>query len=255
MNKQLMHIIRFFLGGYIIFIGIRLLIQVTDQDPSNRILLSAIATILSLAGAVSVIYSGRKLWFLLKPEGSSVKDTEEDSEDSAARKRAAAKRKGMNPMVDISDPLRSKEKEGSAGEKEDTLQQEQTGQHEQSERQKKNGHHGQNERQDRTGQHEQPAEHRADGDNEADAGTDDQQNGAEYVRQTADRKHSMRLDSVEREEELEREEKQESKAKQEGKAKSESKAEQDTEEDSGLEDDDETDAEIIEELETDYEEM
>ena len=243
MNKQLMHIIRFFLGGYIIFIGIRLLIQVTDQDPSNRILLSAIATILSLAGAVSVIYSGRKLWFLLKPEDNSVKDTEEDSEDSAARKRAAAKRKGMNPMVDISDPLRSKEKEGSAGEKEDTLQQEQTGQHEQSERQKKNGHHGQDERQDRTGQREQPAEHRADGDNEADAGTDDQQNGAEYVRQTADRKHSMRLDSVEREE------------KQESKAKSESKDEQDTEEDSGLEDDDETDAEIIEELETDYEEM
>lgn len=225
MNKQLMHIIRFFLGGYIIFIGIRLLIQVTDQDPSNRILLSAIATILSLAGAVSMIYSGRKLWLLLKPEDNSVKDTEEGSEDSVARERAAAKRRGMNPMVDISDPLRSKEKEGSAGEKEDTLQQEQTG------------------------QREQPAEHRADSNNEADAGTDDQQDGAEYVRQTADRKHSMRLDSVEREEELEREEKQESKA------EPESEDEPDTEEDSGLEDDDETDAEIIEELETDYEEM
>lgn len=249
MNKQLMHIIRIFLGGYIIFIGIRLLIQVMDQDPSNRILLSAIATILSLAGAVSMIYSGRKLWLLLKPEDNSVKDTEEGSEDSVARERAAAKRRGMNPMVDISDPLRSKEKEGSAGEKEDTLQQEQTGQHEQSEHQKKNGHHGQNERQERTGQREQLAEHRADSNNEADAGTDDQQDGAEYVRQTADRKHSMRLDSVEREEELEREEKQESKA------EPESEDEPDTEEDSGLEDDDETDAEIIEELETDYEEM
>lgn len=237
MNKQLMHIIRFFLGGYIIFIGIRLLIQVTDQDPSNRILLSAIATILSLAGAVSVIYSGRKLWLVLKPEDNSAKDTEEDSGDSAAGKRAEAKRKGMNPMVDVSDPLRSEEKGSSSGEKEDTLQQERIGQHEESEHRKKNGYHGQSERQERTVRQEQPAEHKADSDNEADAVTDDQQDDTEYGKQTADRRHSMQSDSAE------------------GEAEMESEDEPDAEEDSGLEDDDETDAEMLEELETDYEEM
>lgn len=102
MNKQLMHILRILLGGYIIFVGIRLLIQVTDQDPSNRILLSAFATVLTLAGAVSVIYSGRKLWSMLKPEEDVVEESGDRTADEAERKRAAEKRKGMPAMVDIS---------------------------------------------------------------------------------------------------------------------------------------------------------
>src|SRR5699024_1320378 len=102
MNKQLMHILRILLGGYIIFVGIRLLIQVTDQDPSNRILLSAFATVLTLAGAVSVIYSGRKLWSMLKPEEDVVEESGDRTADEAERKRAAEKRKGRPAMVDIS---------------------------------------------------------------------------------------------------------------------------------------------------------
>ena len=102
MNKQLMHILRILLGGYIIFVGIRLLIQVTDQDPSNRILLSAFATVLTLAGAVSVIYSGRKLWSMLKPEEDVVEESGDRTADEAERKRAAGKRKGRPAMVDIS---------------------------------------------------------------------------------------------------------------------------------------------------------
>ncbi len=102
MNKQLMHILRILLGGYIIFVGIRLLIQVTDQDPSNRILLSAFATVLTLAGAVSVIYSGRKLWSMLKPEEDVVEESGDRIADEAERKRAAEKRKGRPAMVDIS---------------------------------------------------------------------------------------------------------------------------------------------------------
>lgn len=104
MNKQLMHILRILLGGYIIFVGIRLLIQVTDQDPSNRILLSAFATVLTLAGAVSVIYSGRKLWSMLKPEEDVVEESGDRTADEAERKRAAEKRKGRPAMVDISVP-------------------------------------------------------------------------------------------------------------------------------------------------------
>lgn len=104
MNKQLMHILRILLGGYIIFVGIRLLIQVTDQDPSNRILLSAFATVLTLAGAVSVIYSGRNLWSMLKPEEDVVEESGDRTADEAERKRAAEKRKGMPAMVDISAP-------------------------------------------------------------------------------------------------------------------------------------------------------
>lgn len=102
MNKQLMHILRILLGGYIIFVGIRLLIQVTDQDPSNRILLSAFATVLTLAGAVSVIYSGRKLWSMLKPEEDVVEESGDRIADEAERKRAAEKRKERPAMVDIS---------------------------------------------------------------------------------------------------------------------------------------------------------
>ena len=93
---------RILLGGYIIFVGIRLLIQVTDQDPSNRILLSAFATVLTLAGAVSVIYSGRKLWSMLKPEEDVVEESGDRTADEAERKRAAEKRKGRPAMVDIS---------------------------------------------------------------------------------------------------------------------------------------------------------
>lgn len=105
MNKQAMNIIRIFLGGYIVFIGICLLAQVTEQNPSNRILLSAVASILVLAGAVSVIYSCRKLWLILHPEEKK-KRKKEGAAAGKRRKRTAARRKRVKPTA-VSSPARS----------------------------------------------------------------------------------------------------------------------------------------------------
>ena len=43
MNKQMMYTIRILLGGFLTFIGIRLLIQITDQRPTNTVPLGLFA--------------------------------------------------------------------------------------------------------------------------------------------------------------------------------------------------------------------
>ena len=106
MNKQMMYIIRIVLGGFLAFIGIRLLIQITDQRPTDTVPLGLFAGAVIIIGAVNALFSFRKLWMMLKAddsaadrEGAQGENKEQQYSETMHRKKAA--------MVNIMDPEHS----------------------------------------------------------------------------------------------------------------------------------------------------
>lgn len=106
MNKQMMYIIRIVLGGFLAFIGIRLLIQITDQRPTDTVPLGLFAGAVIIIGAVNALFSFRKLWMMLKAddsaadrEGAQGENKEQQYSETMHRKKAA--------MVNIMDPENS----------------------------------------------------------------------------------------------------------------------------------------------------
>lgn len=106
MNKQMMYIIRIVLGGFLAFIGIRLLIQITDQRPTDTVPLGLFAGAVIIIGAVDALFSFRKLWMMLKAddsaadrEGAQGENKEQQYSETMHRKKAA--------MVNIMDPENS----------------------------------------------------------------------------------------------------------------------------------------------------
>lgn len=103
MNKQMMYTIRILLGGFLTFIGIRLLIQITDQRPTNTVPLGLFAGVVIIVGAVDALFSFRKLWLMLRPEDSAP-DAGEDGKEYETQEQSAAKRRKKPAMVKITDP-------------------------------------------------------------------------------------------------------------------------------------------------------
>ncbi len=110
MNKQMMYTIRILLGGFLTFIGIRLLIQITDQRPTNTVPLGLFAGVVIIVGAVDALFSFRKLWLMLRPEDSAP-DAGEDGKEYETQEQSAAKRRKKLAMVKITDPKDSDEGE------------------------------------------------------------------------------------------------------------------------------------------------
>ena len=101
-----MYIIRIVLGGFLAFIGIRLLIQITDQRPTDTVPLGLFAGAVIIIGAVNALFSFRKLWMMLKAddsaadrEGAQGENKEQQYSETMHRKKAA--------MVNIMDPENS----------------------------------------------------------------------------------------------------------------------------------------------------
>ena len=113
MNKQMMYTIRILLGGFLTFIGIRLLIQITDQRPTNTVPLGLFAGVVIIVGAVDALFSFRKLWLMLRPEDSAP-DAGEDGKEYETQEQSAAKRRKKPAMVKITDPKNSDEGEEEA---------------------------------------------------------------------------------------------------------------------------------------------
>lgn len=110
MKKQMMYTIRILLGGFLTFIGIRLLIQITDQRPTNTVPLGLFAGVVIIVGAVDALFSFRKLWLMLRPEDSAP-DAGEDGKEYETQEQSAAKRRKKPAMVKITDPKDSDEGE------------------------------------------------------------------------------------------------------------------------------------------------
>lgn len=85
MNKKAAFALRFVLGGYLAFVGVRLIIQMVREKPTNMILMCALSVVFVIVGGGYAIYSLKKLLDIRKEErGTVVSDEPEEDSGSAA---------------------------------------------------------------------------------------------------------------------------------------------------------------------------
>lgn len=82
MNKKTGYAFRVVLGGYLAYLGIRILIQMTNERPNNMVLMSVVAVIFTVIGGVYAIFSLKKVWDLRKEETAG---TDEEAEEEITR--------------------------------------------------------------------------------------------------------------------------------------------------------------------------
>lgn len=80
MNKKAGYALRIVLGVYLAYLGIRMLIQMADERPSNMVFISVMAVIFTVVGTAYAIYSVKKLWDVRKEEGAIAGAAEEETE-------------------------------------------------------------------------------------------------------------------------------------------------------------------------------
>ena len=76
MNNRTGYGLRIVLGGYLAYLGIRMLIQTVNERPANMMFMGAMAVIFSVVGIAYVAYSLKKVWELRKEELKSQGDGE-----------------------------------------------------------------------------------------------------------------------------------------------------------------------------------
>ncbi len=86
MNKKAGYAFPIVLGGYLAYIGIRMLIQMANERPSNMVFMSVMAVIFVAVGSGYAIYSLKKVWDLRKEEMTGTDAAaEEELADTSVR--------------------------------------------------------------------------------------------------------------------------------------------------------------------------
>ena len=95
MNKKAGYAFRIVLGGYLAYLGIRLLLQMVKEKPSNMILMCVVGAIFLIIGGGYAIYCMKKVWDIIKEEkGWGV--SEEQSENKTKASTDSAKIRQVN---------------------------------------------------------------------------------------------------------------------------------------------------------------
>ena len=82
MDKKAGYAFRIVLGGYLAYLGIRILIQMSEERPSNMVFMCVMAVIFTVIGCGYAIYSLKKVWDMRK-EGTAAADSVETEELAA----------------------------------------------------------------------------------------------------------------------------------------------------------------------------
>ena len=75
---------RIVLGGYLAYLGIRMLIQMADERPGNMVFMSVMAVIFIVIGGGYAVYSLKKVWEIRKEEKGMAAVAEEETEPEDA---------------------------------------------------------------------------------------------------------------------------------------------------------------------------
>ena len=121
MDKKGMYIFRVILGGYLGYLGIKLLVQMSQEKPSNMILMSVMGALFVVVGVGYAIFSLKKVLDLRKGEESdespvATEDEEADKEEKTQR-RVNMQTVGTEQLSDDSASL----KEGTDSEAEEQV--------------------------------------------------------------------------------------------------------------------------------------
>ena len=85
MNKKAAYALRLILGAYLAYLGVKLIIQMVQERPTNMILMCALSVVFVIVGGGYAIYSLKKLLDIRKEErGTAVSDEPDEESGSAA---------------------------------------------------------------------------------------------------------------------------------------------------------------------------
>lgn len=89
MNNRTGYGLRIVLGGYLAYLGIRMLIQTVSEKPANMMFMGAMAVLFTVVGIAYVAYSVKKALDLKKAEQEPEPETETAVEEENAEQPAA----------------------------------------------------------------------------------------------------------------------------------------------------------------------
>ena len=89
MNNRTGYGLRIVLGGYLAYLGIRMLIQTVSEKPANMMFMGAMAVLFTVVGIAYVAYSVKKALELKKAEQETEPETETAVEEENAEQPAA----------------------------------------------------------------------------------------------------------------------------------------------------------------------
>ncbi len=95
MNKKVWDMLRIALGGYLIFVGIRILMEVASEQPSNRVFLNVTAVFFIFSGAGYALFYAKKVSGL-KLSGVKMPDVQLPA--FGKKKKASGKEKSKKKM-------------------------------------------------------------------------------------------------------------------------------------------------------------
>ena len=80
MNKKAAYALRLVLGAYLAYLGVKLIIQMVQERPTNMILMCALSVVFVIVGGGYAIYSLKKLLDIRKEERGTAVSDEPDEE-------------------------------------------------------------------------------------------------------------------------------------------------------------------------------
>lgn len=96
MNNKTGYGLRIVLGGYLAYLGIRMLIQTINDRPANMMFMGAMAVLFAVVGIAYAVYSLKKVWEMRKEEMKSPEDDGSESDiyqEEAAEEEAKTEEK------------------------------------------------------------------------------------------------------------------------------------------------------------------
>ena len=89
MNNRTGYGLRIVLGGYLAYLGIRMLIQTVSEKPANMMFMGAMAVLFTVVGIAYVAYSVKKALELKKAEQEPEQESEPKPEEEAVEQSEA----------------------------------------------------------------------------------------------------------------------------------------------------------------------
>lgn len=89
MNNRTGYGLRIVLGGYLAYLGIRMLIQTVSEKPANMMFMGAMAVLFTVVGIAYVAYSVKKALELKKAEQETEQESEPKPEEEAVEQSEA----------------------------------------------------------------------------------------------------------------------------------------------------------------------
>lgn len=110
MNNKTGYGLRIVLGGYLAYLGIRMLIQTVNDRPANMVFMGVMAVLFAVVGIAYAVYSLKKVWEMRKEETKSSEAEKNGADEEPKEIADAAEEKTSGEDSDETSDVTAEEK-------------------------------------------------------------------------------------------------------------------------------------------------